>query len=330
MPRRNLIGRKLQRKTRILFAPQGGLEPAVLPISAASSSINYTLACDAGSYVYIGMDATLAVQRNYVLACDAGAYTYTGIGASLTVARSLTCDAGSYTYTGNDAILTYTPGVGTINYTLVCDAGAYSYTGNDATLTVTRHYQLACETGNYSYSGLDATLTRGYSLNCESGSYVYTGNDATLTHSTGAAVYYVLACETGSYNYDTVDYISDYIEDYYAESAKLAVVKAEEAPWPLGGVPYYYSKPKNWWDDLDFGEAPEEVIEAIEQVVQEKPKPKEKIKAPVKKLQTILAKNDIEWKAFYKTLLVEAIKANKEFAQKKRDEEDEEDLLLLM
>lgn len=61
---------------------------------AASSAVNYTLSCAAGSYTYTGVAATL----DYVAGGTPIDYT-------------LTCAAGSYTYTGNDATLTYVSGV---------------------------------------------------------------------------------------------------------------------------------------------------------------------------------------------------------------------------
>ena len=70
--------------------------------------VNYTLACNAGAYVYTGQAATLAVARR--LSLDAGAYVYAGQAASLTVARRLSLDAGAYAYAGNDAVLTYVSG----------------------------------------------------------------------------------------------------------------------------------------------------------------------------------------------------------------------------
>lgn len=103
---------------------------ATLP-GAASSAVNYTLSCAAGSYTYTGKDATLTVQRNYTLSCAAGSYTYTGVAATLT----------------------YTPGSAKVDYTLACDSGTYSYTGNAATLTYSGAAATTQPSGGISHGG---------------------------------------------------------------------------------------------------------------------------------------------------------------------------------
>ena len=77
----------------------------------ASATVNYTLTCAVGAYVYTGVAATLGLHRNNVLVCAAGAYTYTGNAATLTKEIGLLCDSGAYVYTGNDATLTYVASV---------------------------------------------------------------------------------------------------------------------------------------------------------------------------------------------------------------------------
>ncbi len=99
----------------------------------ASTTSNYSLTCDAGSYSLTGQSATLS--RAVALACNAGSYTFTGRDATLNKAVKLTCNAGSYTFTGFAATLTKT---GVTHYSLTCDRGIYSLTGQSATLTVTR------------------------------------------------------------------------------------------------------------------------------------------------------------------------------------------------
>jgi len=119
-----------------IFLYQGEANPNDIVLSnptvqrGGGSSVNYTLTCAVGSYVYTGQTATLGLARK--LALDVGAYVYTGQAATLTVARRLALDAGAYVYAGNNATLDYVPG--RVDYTLACDAGAYVYTGQDATL----------------------------------------------------------------------------------------------------------------------------------------------------------------------------------------------------
>ena len=69
---------------------------------------------------------------NYVLAADGGTYSYSGNDANLLLKRVLAADGGTYTYSGNNANLTYTTAGA---FVLTAEGGVYSYSGNDANLS---------------------------------------------------------------------------------------------------------------------------------------------------------------------------------------------------
>jgi hypothetical protein len=146
-----------------IFLYQGEANPNDIVLSdptvqrGGGSSVNYTLTCASGSYVYTGQAATLELARKLSLAAGAyvytgqaatlvvarnlslavGAYTYTGVAASLKLDRKLALAAGAYSYAGLPATLTYVPGAAKIDYVLACAAGAYVINGQDAVLTYT-------------------------------------------------------------------------------------------------------------------------------------------------------------------------------------------------
>jgi len=156
-----------------IFLYQGEANPNDIVLSdptvqrGGGSSVNYTLTCASGSYVYTGQAATLGLARKlslavgaYVytgqaatltvarrLALDAGAYVYTGQAASLTVARKLSLAAGAYAYVGQDATLTYVPGAARVDYVLACAAGAYAISGKNAGLVYVNNAPPAVVTG---------------------------------------------------------------------------------------------------------------------------------------------------------------------------------------
>jgi hypothetical protein len=148
-----------------------------LTAGGGGGAVNYTLACDAGSYSYAGVDAAIPVSRN--LAAAVGTYAYSGIDAAIPVSRQIAGAAGAYAYSGVAA-------AAPVSRNLAGAAGAYAYAGVDAPIPVSRKF--AADAGAYAYAGQDATLTYvpgagsiAYTLLCDAGAYLLTGNDAVLT-----------------------------------------------------------------------------------------------------------------------------------------------------
>lgn len=116
-----------------IASPQQVLSAHTVP---ALSAVNFELVSyTPPTYMDVGWELLPSGGIAYTLVCNAGSYAYTGVDASLTVGRNIALGAGAYSYVGSDATLDYVPGA--VNYTLDCLAGSYTYTGNDVTL----HYQ---------------------------------------------------------------------------------------------------------------------------------------------------------------------------------------------
>lgn len=98
----------------------GAFQDDAFQIDAAPST-NYTLTCNAGSYVVTGQSAVLL--RTKLVAAQAGAYAVSGVNAGLNVGKVLTASAGSYAITGQNATITRTGGV--VGYTLTAQTGSY-------------------------------------------------------------------------------------------------------------------------------------------------------------------------------------------------------------
>lgn len=278
------------------------LQLATFVVTAGGSPTNYTLTCDAGSYATTGQDAQLrrgyritsdvgayastgidaALRRGYRVVADVGAYTSTGQDAALRRGYRLTADVGAYALTGQDATLIYSAGAA--NYTLACDVGAYALTGYDATLTYapgTTNYTLACDVGAYSLTGQSAVTSLGRRLIadvgayastgqaatpifgrrlvCDTGAYTLTGYDATLTAT--VSTNYSLTCETGAYTLTGRD-------------ANLifsgAFVDTHDGFWVREYRKMFERKPTIAEVVEIVQERPQEAIEAVREVVEQK------------------------------------------------------------
>lgn len=132
-----------------------------------STTTDYTMTVDAGSYTLSGQSVTL--NRDINMTTVAGSYSLTGNAVDLLLAHfySLVVDAGSYALTGNSVDLTRA-------LNLIVVAGSYSLTGNAATLT--KALNLLVDGGSYALIGNAATLTRALNLVVDSGAYILTGN----------------------------------------------------------------------------------------------------------------------------------------------------------
>ncbi len=244
---------------------------------------------------------------------------------------TLTCDAGAYVLAGQDATLTYIAGAA--NYTLTCDAGAYALAGQAATLQ--RGYSLTCQAGAYVLSGQSATLQRGYSLICAPGSYTLAGVDATLTYTPGAgATNYVLICDAGVYALS-------------GGSAALNYVPGTPQSVPSGGWmgPNIRRKTKQdiYRERVRLGIIIEDIEEAAEKIVEEKVAPvidNEEIvsdnRPDVADLVILLmqelrvtVKSPDYTRAIQAALSAKRMEETRRL-QRMRDEEDEEEALMLL
>lgn len=179
------------------FAPleEFGLEP-----SAAGGSS--TLTADSQSYTLTGVAAALKAAR--LLTAEQQSYALTGVAAGLTVQRLLTATQQTYTLSGVDATLTYS---GAGSKTLTADIQSYTLTGVAAGLTVARKltadqqsytltgnaaglshgYVLTATAASFTLAGQDVAFGRTYAITAESQSYALNGSDAGLTYSGGPA-----------------------------------------------------------------------------------------------------------------------------------------------
>ena len=66
-----------------------------LLLALTGTTVEYTLACDAGAYAINGNDAELLVNHNYVLSCDAGSYAIAGVDCVLLHVRAAVEESSS-------------------------------------------------------------------------------------------------------------------------------------------------------------------------------------------------------------------------------------------
>jgi len=192
--------------------------------------IDYTLACDAGSYALTGQGLSplygraLSIEagsyaltgqaasplHGRVLDVGAGSYALAGQDVSPLYGRALSIEAGSYALIGTDATFPRTyiisPEGGVYNlagqevillysptgvYTIICDAGSYALTGQD--VGVLHDRAISIEAGSLVLTGQDVSLLKGYQVSGEAGAYTLTGTDAGLLKG------FQLDANTGSY-----------------------------------------------------------------------------------------------------------------------------------
>lgn len=98
-----------------------------------TTTFDYTLPCDQGSYTLTGQAATLTFSGgglSYTLVCEYGTYTITG--SDTYSATSVSLDGGTYTISGQDVTFIFSQGAQV--YNLLCEFGIYEVTGRSAGL----------------------------------------------------------------------------------------------------------------------------------------------------------------------------------------------------